>query len=302
MGMTEVARGLALAAVSMLGALGRDLGPGVGRATVGPGPDSGAAAAPAGRGRRPVARVAQASTAIGARPDPLIEILENGSIDWREGALTALGGAAADLRMPGAASARARAERAARRAAEARLAALLRELPLGRGRHLEAAAVERALARARVESVDYTSNGGATVRLTSRFGDWAEAGPASPGPAAASPARPGGGALALSMPTCRLQAAPSLVFARPAGQAAEPAEETPAAAGASPTRASAEVREARYRLAAALPPGARPLPARLDGQGRIVLADPPRDDATGEVGVAAAAARPVLIYCDKVTR
>jgi hypothetical protein len=281
MGMTEMARGLALAAVSMLGALGPDLGP---------------VAAPMSRGPRPVARVAQSSTSLVARPDPLIETLENGSIDWRAGSLTALGGAAADLRMPSAASARTRAERAARRAAQARLASLLRELPLGRGRHLEAADVERALARARVESVDYASNGGATVRLTSRFGDWAEAAPPSPNPEP-SPAHPGPGELALSMATCRLQAAPSLVFARPPGRAAEPGEE----AAAGPTRASAEVREARYRLAASLPPGARPGPARLDGQGRIVLADPPRDDATGEVGVAAAA-RPLLIYCDKVTR
>jgi hypothetical protein len=224
---------------------------------------------------------AAGSTPASAPADPLVENLEAGaSIDWRAGALTVTGAAAAELRMPSAASARARAERAARQAAMTRLGALLRQLPLARGRHLDADAVARAVARAaaRVQptDLDYASNGGATVRLTAKFGDWAPGPPAPPVPE-----------LVLSMATCRLQAAPTLVLPghpqSPSGRAE--------ADGAG----TVDARDARYRLGSTLPAGTRTVRARLDGQGRVVLG--PRESSED-----ARADRSILIYCDKVAR
>jgi hypothetical protein len=225
-----------------------------------------------------------AATPASAAADPLVENLDAGaSIDWRAGALTVTGAAAAELRMPSAASARARAERAARQAAMTRLGALLRQLPLARGRHLDADAVARAVARAAARmqpaDLDYASNGGATVRLTAKFGDWA------PGPPAPAPVTP---ELALSMVTCRLQAAPTLVV--PGHPDSHP--------GGAPTdggEGTVDAREARYRLASTLPAGTRTVRARLDGQGRLVL-------GSREASEEARADRSIVIYCEKVAR
>ena len=84
--------------------------------------------------------------------------------------------------MPSADAARPGAERRARAAARARLAEVLRTLPLGGGRHLDEAGITRAVEHARAVSVDYQSNGGALVRMEVRFGAWTD-------PAAESPSR-----------------------------------------------------------------------------------------------------------------
>jgi hypothetical protein len=218
------------------------------------------------------------SAAASAPADPLVENLEAGaSIDWRAGALTVTGAAAAEPRMPSAASARARAERAARQAAMTRLGALLRELPLARGRLLDADAVARTVARAeaRVQpaDLDYASNGGAAVRLTAKFGDWAQGPSATP-------------ELVLSMATCRLQAAPTLVLP------SHP--QTPSGRAQTDGAGTVDVREARYRLGSA-PAGTRTVRARLDGQGRVVLGSrEPSEDVQAD--------RSIVIYCDKVGR
>jgi hypothetical protein len=225
-----------------------------------------------------------------APADPLVENLEGGaSIDWRVGVLTVTGAAAAELRMPSAASARARAERAARQAAITRLGALLRQLPLARGRHLEADAVARTVARAaaRVQpgDLDYASNGGATMRLTARFGDW------SPGPPV-----PAASELVLSMVTCRLQAAPTLVV--PGHPESPPGGAQTDGAG------TVDAREARYRLASTLPAGTRTVRARLDGQGRVVLGskEPSEPSEPSTPSEPARGDRSIVIYCDKVAR
>jgi hypothetical protein len=86
-------------------------------------------------------------------------------VDWNAGTITAEGGAAADLRMPGPNSARPGAERAARAAAAAKLRAALREL--GLDQDAEKGAVEHST----VSCIEYQSNGGAVLWLTAKFSD-----------------------------------------------------------------------------------------------------------------------------------
>ncbi|HVV16173.1 MAG TPA: hypothetical protein VHH90_03140 [Polyangia bacterium] len=117
------------------------------------------------------------------------------TVDWSAGTLSASGGAAADLRMPSVDLSRPGAVRRARAAALARLRVALESLPLGNGRKLDAARVERALGRARTADVQYQSNGGAVVRLEISFADWLEDG---------SPPK-----VALTAPALHLAAAPS---------------------------------------------------------------------------------------------
>jgi hypothetical protein len=118
--------------------------------------------------------------AVRAEPGPLVERHDGVEIDWAEGTVTASGGAAADLRMPGADIARAGAVRRAEAAARSRLEAALATVPLGGGRKPAAEDVQRALRRARLSQSDYQSNGGAVVRVTARFADWLEAPPSAP--------------------------------------------------------------------------------------------------------------------------
>jgi hypothetical protein len=107
-----------------------------------------------------------------ALPSPLLETRDGVEIDWAAGTVTVGGGAAADLHMPSADVARLGAVRRAEAAARARLGHVLAALPLGAGRTLSGADVARAVARARLTSTEYQSNGGALVRVTARFGDW----------------------------------------------------------------------------------------------------------------------------------
>jgi len=172
---------------------------------------------------------------------PLREKRAGVEIDWAEGTLAASAGAAADLRMPSAELARPGAVRRARAAALAKLRVALAELPLGGRRTLPAAAVDRALAKARTGSVSYQSNGGALVEVTVRFADWLESAAPAPAPAAV-----------LSVPAMHLCAAP-LVKVR-------------AREGA--------VGAARYRLGPA-PASEGALPAHVEKSGRLVVdADP----------------------------
>ena len=94
-----------------------------------------------------------------------------------------------DLSRPGAL-------RRAHAAAVARLRAALGSLPLGSGNKLTGPEIERALARARDVDVQYTSNGGAIVRVEIRFGDWLEKPNAQDG-------------FAVAVPSMHLSAAPT---------------------------------------------------------------------------------------------
>src|SRR5215471_14191788 len=75
---------------------------------------------------------------------PLREAHAGVTIDWADGTLASSGGAAADLRMPGAELARPGAVRRAREVALTKLRAALVDLPLGGGRTLAPPAIERA--------------------------------------------------------------------------------------------------------------------------------------------------------------
>ena len=165
---------------------------------------------------------------------PLRETRGGVSIDWQTGTLSAAGGAAADLRMPSVDLARPGAERRARAAALAKLRIALATLPLGGGRTLSAAGIDRALDRVRTVDTQYQSNGGAVTRLEIRFADWLEVTEPATG--------------TLTAPVMRLGAAP------------------PATVGGREIVLGA----ATFRLGAA-PPGANAVAAKTDGAGRLVL-------------------------------
>ena len=149
-------------------------------------------------------------------PPDLVETHDGVTIDWRAGTLSASGGAAADLRMPSVDLSRPGAERRAHAAALAKLRSALVALPLGGGRTLDAAGIDRALGHARTVDTQYQSNGGAVVRLEVRFADWIERSDpiavtltAAAMPLAAAPAaRVGGREIDLGAATFRLGAAP----------------------------------------------------------------------------------------------
>jgi hypothetical protein len=204
--------------------------------------------------------------------DPLLEKRADGTVDWRSGVLTTEAGAAADLRMPSAAIARAGSERRARAAALTRLVALLESLPTGPGRSLEPAAIERAVSRATIDGIDYQSNGGIVLRMQCNFGDWAVAPPATKPEPQAVRVRVPVPELSISLPEARLQAIPALVVA------GKPLE----------------IRAARYRPAASLAAGTHPISAHVDRAGRIVLDGRLPAD---EIGTAA-----VVIYFQRLTR
>jgi hypothetical protein len=199
----------------------------------------------------------------------LVERRDGVEIDWGAGTVTATGGAAADLRMPGADVARAGSARRAEAAARTRLERALATLPLGGGRKLDEAAVARGVAHARVAGTEYQSNGGAVVRVTARFGDW------SPEANAWSSLA----AVVIAVPAMRLGAAPLVRL----GGGAD-AEEVPPGF-------------VTYRVGAA-PKDPAPLHAKVDHAGRLVVEGRARDRA-----LAAKLARgAALIYVEKVTR
>jgi hypothetical protein len=86
-------------------------------------------------------------------------------VDWNAGTITAEGGAAADMRMPGPSSARPGAERAARAAAATKLQAALHELGLDK------ASEKNAVEHSTVSRTEYQSNGGVILWLAVKFSD-----------------------------------------------------------------------------------------------------------------------------------
>jgi hypothetical protein len=182
-----------------------------------------------------LASVARAAHARGDDSDPLRSSQGGVTIDWKAGTLSAEGGAAADLRMPTVDLARPGAERRARQAALGKLRAALATLPLGGGRALGAAEIDRAASRARTVDLQYQSNGGAVTRLQIRFADWID----NPQPST----------ITLAAPAMALGAAPR---ARVGGR--------DTAFGA-----------ATFRIGAA-PASVKALAAKVDGAGRLVIA------------------------------
>lgn len=218
---------------------------------------------------------------VHAATDPLVQEEQGAVVNWRKGVVSATAGAAPEHRMPSADVARPGAERRARAAARARIGQVLRQLPLGGGRHLDDQAITRALDRARVVDVDYQSNGGVVVTLEVPFGAWAPRtisestpdGGAAQGPPGSSPPpsldRP---RLVLALGEGRLGAAPVIVVG---GRELEPSG-------------------VRYSTGAAPSSGPRPVKARSDKKGRLTV------DAS--VSPADVAGQPVLIYLQKVLR
>jgi hypothetical protein len=143
-----------------------------------------------------VAVVSAAAAARAEHGDALKQTLAGAAVDWEAGTIAVSGGAAADLRMPSVDLSRPGALRRAHAAAVARLRAALGSLPLGSGNKLTGPEIERALARARDVDVQYTSNGGAIVRVEIRFGDWLEKPNAQDG-------------FAVAVPSMHLSAAPT---------------------------------------------------------------------------------------------
>jgi hypothetical protein len=91
-------------------------------------------------------------------------------VDWSAGTLTAQGGSAAEIRMPGPNSARPGAERRARAFAEENLRSAL--AVVARGKKLDE---KEALSRATIARTEYQSDGGVVLWLTLRFSDLAAA-------------------------------------------------------------------------------------------------------------------------------
>jgi len=203
------------------------------------------------------------------RADPLVQESHGVVVDWRHGTVTARGGAAADWRMPSADVARAGAERRARSEGRTPLVETLRNLPLGGGRKLDEAGIERAVERARTQHVDYQSNGGVTLELVIGFGDWDE--PAGAGTAAAATASETP-PLALRLGEGSLAAEPRLLIG-----------ETEVALG-----------PVSYASAGDLAADVRPLAVRADKKGRLV--------GDAKLDPAGLAHRRAVIYVQKILR
>jgi hypothetical protein len=211
-----------------------------------------------------------------AAGDPFVQELKGVTVDWRRGKLTVHGVAAGDWRMPSAEIARAGAERRARSAGRARLGEALRALPLGGGRRLEAAGIERAVGRARTVGVEYQSNGGVDLQLEIAFGDWRD----TPAPPSSSSSRDG--------------AAPA-AEARPPAVALRLGEGSLAAAPVVVVKGTeAELGAARYAPTGDLPAGTRPIPVKSDKKGRLLV--------DGDASVEDFSRRDAVIYVHKLLR
>lgn len=220
-----------------------------------------------------------AASATARSTDVFVDERSGATVDWRRGAIVATGGAAPDHRMPSADVARPGAERRAQAAARARIAEVLRALPLGGSRRLDAAAVARAVRRARSTSVEYQSNGGALVRMEISFGDWAEPPPSGRAPDAGASASASASAVSadaapvpLWLPEGRLAAAPLVLVG---GK-------------------EISLGGVRYAPAAGLPAGVQPVQVRADKQGRLLVDEGGRRQEL--------AGRPAVIYVQKILR
>jgi hypothetical protein len=121
----------------------------------------------------PLAFLLLAASAQAGEPQAFRRPLVDAEIDWSAGAVTAQGGGAADIRMPGPHAARPGAERRARAAAEDKLRAAVRELR--QGKKLDE---KTALERASIARIEYQSNGGVVLWLALRLSDLVTAKPA----------------------------------------------------------------------------------------------------------------------------
>jgi len=217
------------------------------------------------RARR-VALLAGAVIATLAAPawaDPLVQEAHGVTVDWRHGTVTARGVAAADWRMPSADVARAGAERRARGEGRNHLVEALRGLPLGGGRKLDEAGIERAVERARTQHVEYQSNGGVTLELVVGFGDWEEKG--TPAAAEAPP-------LALRLGEGSLAAEPRLLIGD----------------------SEVVLGPVSYASAGDLAADVRPVPVRADKKGRLI--------GDSKLDPAELAHRRAVIYVQKILR
>ena len=215
--------------------------------------------------------VALTSVVGAAAGDPLVQESKGVVVDWRRGMLIAHGGAAGDLRMPTAEIARAGAQRRAGDAGRARLGEALRSLPLGGGRKLNAAAIERALQRAQPKRIEYQSNGGVLLDLELPFGAWNDDTPAPAAKDAGVAASPGPG-VTLRLSEGALAADPTLLVG-----------ETEVALGS-----------VRYALASELPADSHPVVVHADKKGRLVAKEA---SATKEL-----ASKNAVIYVQKILR
>ncbi len=111
------------------------------------------------------------ATAAFAAARPLVRTVGDAQVDWTAGTVTCQGGAAANLDLPGPDHARTAAERLARQRATVKLAEALQMLPLGADRRPSSAAIEAAVARARVKEIEYQSNGGVRLSIELTFAD-----------------------------------------------------------------------------------------------------------------------------------
>ena len=204
--------------------------------------------------------------------DALIQESKGVVVDWRRGILIAHAGAAGDLRMPSAEIARAGAQRRAGDAGRARLGEALRSLPLGGGRKLDAASIDRALQRAQPKRIEYQSNGGVLLDLELPFGAWNDPVPTPPGHDAGALAAGAAPSVALRLTEGSLAAEPTLLIG-----------ETEVTFGS-----------VRYALVSELPADSHPLVVRADKKGRLVSkeAEPTKDLAL----------RNAVIYVQKILR
>jgi hypothetical protein len=138
--------------------------------------------------------MASSAFAAGKTASPLLQVVAQAEVDWEAGSVTARGGAAADLRLPGPEAARPAARRAAEQQAVARLTQALEALPVAGTRHLSPQVIAAVVGRAKARDIDYQSNGGVMLSLGVDFADLATEAekpvPAAPAPVA-KPARPG---------------------------------------------------------------------------------------------------------------
>jgi hypothetical protein len=166
-----------------------------------------------------------ALSARAASVSPLVRPLAGAEVDWSAGTITASAGAAADMRMPSADSARPGAERRARAAALETLRTALRALVIRRDEKLDVKEIESALGRVSTARIEYQSNGGVVLWLQVRFEDLAGVGSTAPAAGGGGNARPEAGSApashtsavttttALAVGTMELQVSPVAVAA-----------------------------------------------------------------------------------------
>ena len=222
-----------------------------------------------------------ALSAQAAPASPLVRPLAGAEVDWSAGTITASAGAAADMRMPSADSARPGAERRARAAALETLRAALRALVIRRDEKLGEKEIEGALGRASTARIEYQSNGGVVLWVQVKFEDLAGAGASAPSVGRGGNSNPEAGAAPASH-------TPAVTTTTTLAVATMELQVSPVAVAAGK---EVVFRSVRYRQGPA-PKDA--ISARRDERGRLLLAKGPE----GQLDQLAAG--PVVIYVHKV--